>query len=113
MHDFEKCQKRRSILQEIKISRYQNVIIREDIRFISPYNINDNENQYAVRFMLKENLRDVWDDDNHTSLEITVYCENESSGVGKVFKKIIYQKSSIIMGKFKTGKSMEIERITM
>lgn len=82
--------------------------IRTDFGFIEPYNKADTENRYAVRLKFKDPLEELWDDPTYTSLEIAIYCENETSGVGKVFKKVYYSRSCISNGVYETGKSVNL-----
>lgn len=86
-------------------------LARDDIRIIKPYSNNNDNKDYAIRFRLLENLEKVWVDAEHTHVQITVYCEKERSGVGKVFEKKYYRRD-IIQGSFITGKSTEISEQT-
>lgn len=82
--------------------------IRTDFGFIEPYKKADIENRYAIRLRFKDPLEEIWCDPTYTSLEISVYCENETSGVGKVFKKVYYSKTCICNGVYETGKSVNL-----
>lgn len=84
-------------------------LVHKDITFIEPYNKSDDSALYAIRLRLTDNLEKLWNEDDHTYLELKIYCENESNGSGKVFKKVYNKKSiAIIEGEFKTKRSMEI-----
>lgn len=83
-------------------------LTRKDIKFIAPYNKHDINSTYAVRFRLNCNLEEMWESDDYTSLEITIFCENEQNGCGKMFQRLYRKKDTIVEGTFKTGKSIEI-----
>lgn len=83
-------------------------LMRKDIKFIAPYNKRDGNSTYAVRFRLNCNLEEIWEEDDYTSLEITVFCENEQNGCGKMFQQLYRKKDTIVEGSFKTGKSTDI-----
>ncbi len=84
-------------------------LMRENIDFIEAYSKKDTNANYAVRFALKDNLDDIWTDDNYSYLRLKFYCENESTGVGKVFVQKFQKKNkSIRVGKYMFGKSCEI-----
>lgn len=83
-------------------------LARNDVKFIAPYSKKDEMNLYAVRFRIDDDLLELWNNDQFTSLEVTVYCEKESNSSGKVFKKIYYKRNSIVQGTFETGKSTKI-----
>ena len=82
--------------------------VRKDFQFVAPYDPKDIEARYAVRLRFENDLEDLWKDPNHTALEISIYCENEMNGVGKVFRKVYSTKRSILEGTYKTGKSTEL-----
>lgn len=84
-------------------------IVYKDIDLIDPYCKTDDNARYAIRIRLDDKLEELWDDD-HTYLEIKIYCENETNGSGKVFRKVYYKKNhSIKFGKFDTKESMLIQ----
>lgn len=83
-------------------------IYKDDIPYIDPYNKHDIESKYAVRIEIAEPLEDIWENSGQ-SLQLQIYCVDEFSGSGKFFQQTYYQKSCIVEGKFKTGKSLEID----
>ncbi len=83
-------------------------LVRKDFQFIEPYRRKDIEGRYAVRLKFADDIDALWEDPDHTSLEVSIYCENEVNGVGKVFKKVYPSKSYIHTGSYETGKSTEI-----
>ena len=78
------------------------------IPFIDPYDHRDTDSKYAVRFEIHENLDEVWQNDTTQFLRLLIFCVDEFSGSGKFFEKKYYQRSCIVSGKFKTGKSVEV-----
>ena len=82
--------------------------VRTDFRFVEPYNPSDKDARYAVRLKFLDDVEKCWTDPNHTALEISVYCENEMNGVGKVFKKVYQRPNVIVEGIYDTGKSTKI-----
>ncbi len=84
-------------------------LVRDNIDFIDEYRRKDKNANYAVRFAIKDDLEDIWVDDEHSYLRLKFYCENESSGCGKVFvQKYEIKSNSIKEGAYEFGKSCEI-----
>ena len=83
-------------------------LIRKDIKFINPYKKEDSNSTYAVRFRFNCDLEEEWKKKNNASLEVSIFCENEQNGCGKMFKRVYNNPSSIIEGSFETGKSTTI-----
>ncbi len=85
-------------------------LARPDVNFIEPYNKKDRDALYAVRFQISSPLENVWQDDENTFLLLTLYCESEFNGAGKVFsQEYAFRRNSIKEGDFRFGKSCEIE----
>lgn len=85
-------------------------IVYNDINLIDPYNKDDENARYAIRIRLDDNLEKIWDDDNHTYLEVKIYGENESNGSGKVFRQVYNKKKhSLVLGEFDSKESMMIQ----
>jgi len=85
-------------------------IVRKDIAFIEPYNKNDKDAQYAVRFKINGDLEEIWKDDGYSFLRLKVYCENEFNNSGKLFiKDYKKRRIAITQGDFNFGKSLEIQ----
>lgn len=82
--------------------------VRTDFQFVEPYRPDDGDARYAVRLKFLDDVEQCWQDPDHTSLEISVYCENEMNGVGKVFKKVYTRPNFIVQGTYDTGKSTKI-----
>lgn len=82
--------------------------VRTDFQFVEPYKPDDSDARYAVRLKFLDDVEKCWKDPDHTSLEISVYCENEMNGVGKVFKKVYKRPNFIVKGTYDTGKSTKI-----
>lgn len=79
------------------------------IQIIAPYDKNDVNAAYAVRFVLPKDLENVWKNDEHTNLKLAIYCSNEHNNSSKLYEKIYYKKhDSIKDGEFEFGKSVEI-----
>lgn len=84
-------------------------LVRDNIDFIDEYRKKDKNANYAVRFAIKDDLEDIWVDDEYSYLRLKFYCENESSGCGKVFvQKYEIKSNSIKEGAYEFGKSCEI-----
>ncbi len=81
-------------------------LARKDIKFINPYNKSDENNTYAVRYRFDCDLEKEWIENN--SLEVSIFCENEQNGCGKMFRKVYKNPSCIIEGSFENGKSTRI-----
>ena len=82
--------------------------VRTNFQFVEPFDSKDGEARYAVRLRFYDNIEKLWNDPDHTALEISVYCENEMNGVGKVFKKVYSTPRSISVGTYETGKNTNI-----
>ena len=79
------------------------------IQIIAPYNENDSNASYAIRFGLPKNLDDLWENDDHTYLKLVIYCSNEHNNSSKLYEKIYYKKKDRIKnGEFSFGRSTAI-----
>ena len=82
--------------------------VRTDFQFVAPYDPKDIEARYAVRLRFESDIETLWRDPDHTALEISIYCENEMNGVGKVFRKVYSSSRSVLKGTYGTGKNAKI-----
>lgn len=83
-------------------------LAKASFQLVDPYNAKDKEARYAIRLRFMDDLKTEWHDPEHTTLELTVSCENEINGVGKVFKKQYHMQNSMVSGIYKTGRSTDI-----
>lgn len=80
------------------------------IQIIAPYDKKDTNATYAVRFILPKALENLWTEDEHTNLKLSIYCSNEHNNSSKLYEQIYYKKNdSIKKGEFEFGKSTEIK----
>lgn len=79
------------------------------IKMISPYCKKDENASYAVRFVLPNELENIWKKDETTYIKLLIYCSNEHNNSSHVFEQCYYKKNEVIIdGEFKFGKSLEI-----
>ncbi len=83
-------------------------VLRRDVSFIEPFDKNDKEAPYAIRFRIDGDLDKIWVEDNKSYLRLRFYCESEFNGTGKLFTQDYSKKTSIKEGEFKFGESCEI-----
>ncbi len=79
------------------------------LQIIDPYDKNNLNAPYAIRFVLPSNLEELWKEDTNTYLKLIIYCSNEHNNASKLYEHIYYKKTCIKNGNFKFGESLEIE----
>lgn len=83
---------------------------RSEIMEISKFDLKDKTAGYAFRFVIYENLEELWKDETRSFLRFRVYAVDSLSGFGRVFVKEYHTKrNSIKEGDFEFGNSLEIK----
>jgi len=77
---------------------------------ISKYKRNEDEENNAFRFSIREELDKVWEDDKHTYLRFTIFATDSLSGFAEVFtQEYRLKRISLIEGDFVRGHGLEIK----
>lgn len=80
------------------------------LQIIDPYDKDNLNAPYAIRFVIANNLEELWKEDKNTYLKLMIYCSNEHNNASKLYEHIYYKKTCIKNGDFKFGDSFEIEQ---
>lgn len=76
---------------------------------ITGFNRNDKEASFAHRFMIYENLDDLWEDDERSYLRFRMFASDSLSNFGKVISQDYHTKRNTIKdGDFEKGNSFTI-----
>ncbi|WP_156786032.1 hypothetical protein [Archaeoglobus veneficus] len=82
---------------------------RSEIMYLEKFDPNDENAEYAFRFVTYENIEEIWKDDKRSFLRFRICATDSISGFTKVFIKEYHTKSLIREGEFEFGNSMEIK----
>ncbi len=76
---------------------------------LSKFDTKDTNAEYAYRFIIDENIEELWEDDVHSFLRFRISANDSLSGFNKVFEREFHTKrNSIQEGEFEFGNSLEI-----
>ncbi len=79
------------------------------IKVIAPFDKKDINATYAIRFVIPNDLEQIWENDMQTNLKLLIYCSNEHNNSSKLYEQTYYRKEdSIKDGEFEFGKSTQI-----
>ncbi len=88
---------------------YDIILAGENPLRISKYKRNQDEENYAYRFSIREDLENVWEDDKHTYLKFAIFASDSLSGFSQVFtQEYRLKRISLIEGDFVRGQGLEI-----
>lgn len=81
------------------------------IDYIEKYSKRDECAKYAIRVGLVRDIESIWQEDQHTYLQLIVTCSDKTGNSKKVFIKKYHKKSlCIVKGEFRSGKSLDVAR---
>lgn len=86
---------------------------REVIRLYSPEPLaiegrkRNNDDRNAYRFRAQVKLEDIWRSPS-SALRISIFCQDEVSGVGKLTQKTFFHRSEIVEGDYTKGQDFAI-----
>jgi hypothetical protein len=76
---------------------------------ISKYKGNQEEENYAYRFTIREDLDKIWEDDRHSYLRFAIFATDSLSGFARVFsQEYRLKRISLKEGDFVRGHGLEI-----
>jgi hypothetical protein len=77
---------------------------------ISGYRKKDEKAEYARRFIISDDVDEIWKDETHTHIGFRIYAKDSLSNLGRVFSKDYHTKRySLVDGSFVFGDSMEVK----
>lgn len=86
---------------------------RSDPLIIDKYSKNDDDANYAYRFLTYDDIEEKWKDDNSQFLRFRIFARHSASGFGAFFfKDYKLKENSIVEGDFSKGDTFKIVQVT-